>query len=386
MEKVAQSGMVCCADMTKVISAESFITSKFNPDTSAISLSDPNASNDFRDLVDIITNDTKIRFKVSEGAPLQTGVFPSVLLDLTDKTASVTNPPLKQNKTKLHIQYVTNDAKLLNDVFNNYVVKPEIAKKIVHWLKFQLYDSELQKIFWSTNKIGELQESLDAFKTSFGSVLPVRLSSVETIFGNRPYGYAIDHFDTELLSADEFLFSYAYWAFIKGYRYARSLDNDNVYLVHWLREQVTLHSDCAVVRDIKDAEIKVPWGQLIQSLLERFPVDIPLERFTDELIKLRRYTIGSLGNATNPKQRTAFLKDGLCMFLEKMYPTKEGAIKTKNIMEKTEALSKYLPYGKKAMFVLKDVKWILRNIHGKQSIKILISQGGPRVQEFIENG
>ncbi len=306
---------IYCMDMTKILSAESYLSREEG------SAADPKSKEDFCDIVDVITNDAKVFIKKPDNSSFEQSIFFQLLFHLSELT---TGQKINSG-SKINVNNgVFDDALSLASDFQSYYLKPTVKQDINQWVIFQISDEERQRLFWDTNRLDDLEDALKGLKEGLkNKISQIQLDTEnyrqtlrKTAMGmdKGMYGYAQRFFDTNKLTPEEFAIAYTFWAFIKGARYASSLNDKNNYCVHWLREDVSKRGRKSEVVATHSINEDVPWGELINYALEDGGRVMTKESFKEALLELREYTREQRVKYENIKYRLEYLNEGFRLF------------------------------------------------------------------------
>jgi Fe-S-cluster containining protein len=226
------------ADMTKLIAADSFLSSFDKPDSYDCAI-DPYAPQSFEALCTVLTNDTRIYFKRPAYFPERPrpimATWNKVAKDLV-KRGEVTKLLPQENQPILSLE---KRCQIMIGPFAEFVSLDETSAKLSQWVRFQLSDRELMNIYWQNSTTEELQTAFHIMH-EYCEGIPATL---QTAFKNAILPNKIDEHSADRLNGkwaptpDEYAAAYIFWAFVKGYRYAASLTSQHVYAYHWLREK-----------------------------------------------------------------------------------------------------------------------------------------------------
>jgi hypothetical protein len=282
-EAVRVNQIVFHTDVTKVLAADSYLVRRFSPDLSTLPPADPTARKDFLDIVEVITNDTLVQYRP---APNQIGAL-SLAIGRVSRETESTRPPV--------FLPVRDDSRIAEDAERSLPFFVPLTRtrlsfitRLAKWVRFQVSTSYLQSLFWSDNHEHQLKSALDVYRHRYSTDTPLIRAGVH-ILGKHPLGYARDKLSTPWSAAD-FLVAYAFWAFIKGCRFAGTLNEDDVYVVHWLRRRAISDSDGAKKRGLKDVGGRIPWGGIVRHQLTSLRSDASMTPLPEALKTLRRYS------------------------------------------------------------------------------------------------
>ncbi len=372
------NNIVFHTDVTKILSADSYVISRFSPDLPMPPPADPNALTDFLDVVDVVTNETFLQYRPAEN---QRGPLNQACKRISYETEAV-RPPV--SPLIWDLGGVTKDAEQTLSFFAPLTQTEKSIRRLAEWVRFQVSTSYLQNIFWAANNEQELQYALEVYKRYYLTDTPLINTAVE-ILGCNPFGYATDALNQKYWSPADFFLSYTFWAYIKGCRFARGLSEENIYVVHWLRERAITESDGVKKGSQETLGVKIPWGPIVRYQLDLLPADITVGYLTKALIKLRIYSIAESKNAVTSHKRRDFLATGLMVFNETIGTTRSFVVDELAKMTGNVVASTYPGPGHGAKFLLQLVNRPINKARAKKTIKYLVSTKS-RVSEFIQNG
>ena len=364
-------------DVTKILSADSYLTSRFSPGLALPPPSDPNAQDDFVEVVDVVTNNTLLQYRPAEG---QTGHLNSVCVHTSEKTQSI-RPPV--SKPIRDVSGVTKDAADALLFFLALHSSKKWVSFLAKWVRFQVSTNYLQNIFWNANCEEELKLSLEVFEKN-ASVNTQLIRHAVSMLGDYPLGYAADYLDLEFWTPSKFFVAYCFWAYIKGLRFSRGLTDEDNYIVHWLRRNVLRNTDDAELGSLEPRDVCIPWGEIVDHQLRSLPKHASIDALFQALWELRKYSIADSGSATNRKQRVDFLSAGLSDFKSNL-GINAGIVV--NLADMTGDLASGVEpgLGHGAKFLLQQVKRPIQKARARKTIRYLESKRG-RVADYIENG
>ncbi len=374
------SEVVFHTDVTKILSADSYLISNFCPDLGKRPISDPKAEKDFLDVVEIITNDTALQYCPAEN---QKGMINEACLKVRDLPDSRKGPAPERTRD---IDGVTRDAEKALVFFAPHTRMKHELDLFAKWLRFQLSTPYLQDVFWRANSIEELQAALDVYKAKYQTYLDDELiKHAVSELGPRPYGHALHRLQGSSMSPAQFFIAYTFWAYIKGCRFARNLRENDIYVVHWLRKRAILEFDGAKKGDVQSIGTSVPWGGVIQELLGSLDNDTRIDGLPDALIGIRRYTIKELSKASTPRARRDFLAEGvkrfnIAMDLPENYLVAKFAAFAGGLLKDIKPGP-----GHFAQFLLQEVTRPISKSRASETIRYL-QRTDSRIDFFIRNG
>lgn len=359
-------------DVTKVLSADSHIAGLYSPDSSATPPTDPNAPQDFVDIVDIVANDTRVQYLP---APSQSGLLSRACVYASVKTEGIRPavPPPTRKPSE-----VTKDAERYLPFFMPLTQSETSISQLARWVRFQVSTSYLQGIFWAGNDEQELRDAVDVYKRHHPTSTALLDKAVSTLGGN-PFGYAASWLRYESWTPVEFFVAYAFWAYIKGCRFAKGLTEVDIYVAHWLRESALTKADGASVTSLAALDVRIPWGPIVRHQLEPLPSSTLLDALTEALIDLRQYSVRELKHADTRDRREDFLVEGVVPFRATMGLSR--GFGADDLADKAADLS-----GSKSLrFLAQIVTRTVTKARAKKMIKWLAKIHG-RVKDFIEQG
>lgn len=368
-------------DVTKVLSADSYVKSRADQFSKRPAVADPNAAGDFVDIVDMITNSALLQYRPAFN---QQGILSSLCKSVSISTegnrTAVSNP-------QPDIAGVIRDGQQASESFNRFLSRPGMQQKIALWLKFQVSTRNLQDVFWGSNSEAELLGALEAFmaETSKQAHASQTLISqhITSLLGSRPFGYAYDHINTNFWTPEYFYIAYSFWAYIKGIRFARNIasrkdieEEHDCYVVHWLRKEAAQQVMGEATGELGLDGVRVPWGLLVKhqfDQIHQIQSNIAVAKLHDALVCLRDYSIGRINSHDTVNQRRAFLVEGLRQFYTVMFGGK--IISTSAVKELIEnsllSLGNFeFSFGK---FVLNCYLNTEAAVNARKSIKMLSS-------------
>ena len=367
-------------DVTKVLSADSYLVSRFSPNSPTPPPADPNAPTDFLDLVEVVTNETLLQYRPAEN---QTGPLNQACKQISVETEGIRKPPSPPIR---NLDGVTKDAEQALSFFTPLMQTEESIRQLAEWVHFQVSTSYLQNIFWDrkANDEQELQYALEVYKRECPTDTFLINAAVE-ILGPHPFGYALERLNQDYWSPADFFLAYTFWAYIKGCRFARGLSEDDFYVVHWLRKSAITESGGAKKGSQETLGVKIPWGPIIKHQLSSLPANTPVETLADALIRLRGHSIGESRNAVTKSKRRVFLRNGLENFNEVIgVKTSSTFDQITEIAEKTAVDGMPFGLGHPAKFLIQKVYRTTKS-GAMKTIKYLESTDS-RVSDYIRNG
>ena len=312
--KVSATQIAYAADMTKMLSADSYLHARVHPLTRHDPLADPSADVDLAVLIDLIGNDALLHFQPPPSIPDRLGPVYSAWSTIARDSAKHLPAPRGRGGSE---PGPSTDARDATTPFADFVSEPHVARSMVQWIRFQVADPVLQRLFWANNTEADLGLALEELRAAdvVQSLVPLT-RAIARERDDALVGYAREHLSWPVWTPDTFPMAYAYWAFVKGVGYARRLDARHAYAVHWLRERAVTHCDGAVVKSRDRAPVRVPWGTLVLAALNEPRLGIVnADGFADSLVALRTFTVQNLGPADTPRRRRHFLTRGMLQVL-----------------------------------------------------------------------
>jgi len=367
-------------DVTKVLSADSYLASRFSPNLPTPPPADPKAPTDFFDLVEVVTNKTLLQYRPAEN---QTGPLNQACKQISVETEAIRKPPPQPIR---NLDGVTKDAEQALSFFVPLMQTEESIRQLAEWVRFQVSTSYLQNIFWDeeANTEPELQYALEVYKRECPTDTFL-INAAVGILGPHPFGYALERLNHDYWSPADFFLAYTFWAYIKGCRFARDLSEGDIYVVHWLRKSAINESDGAKIGSQETLGVKIPWGPIIKHQLRSLPANTSVEPLADALIRLRKHSITESKHAVTKKKRHEFLRDGLENFNEVMgVKTSSTFDKIIKISEKTAVSGIPFGLGHPAKFLMQKVYRPTKS-GAMKTIKYLESTDS-RVSDYIKNG
>ena len=352
-------GRVFCADMTKLISADSLVTSLGHSLTSAAPLRDPEAKQDFEMLVTLISNDTLIYIKEPEKFPKKPTSIMEAWKKVAENCAMTGCVPAARHTEELGPLSNEKICERMVNPFEYYLDQHGACERLVAWARFQLCDPKLSKVFWENNSKGDLKMVIAMFENARKKP-PDKFYIVVDDGGVNMCDMSAQHFVNSELTLQQFTFAYAFWAFVKGYKYSSSLTNEHLYVVHWLRE-LAIETDASRVSiDEECMPDMVPWGLLITDLLIKDSKHCDTTAIADGILSLRKFTIENWDSAQNYGEQVVFLEEGVNQFMSKVLMTSKSHSNPIIISEK---IFKYInPVTDKLPLILKGGKFVVEKV------------------------
>jgi hypothetical protein len=370
--------LVFHTDVTKILSADSYLASRFSPDLPTPPPADPNALRDFLDVVDVVTNRTLLQYRSAENQRGPLNEVCKLISRATEAVRSPVSPPIRE------LGEVTKDAEQTLSFFVPLLQTETSIRRLAEWVRFQVSTSYLQDLFWDANNEQELQYTLDVYKRHYPTDSAFINTAVK-ILGRHPFGYAGERLNHNDWSPADFFLAYSFWGFIKGCRFARGLTEDDIYVVHWLRERAITDSEGATIGDQETLGVKIPWGPLVRAQMDSLTADTSVEPLTKGLIKLRRYSIAESKNAITRRNRHDFLATGLMYFNQTIGVKETFLVDTFAQFTGDVAAGTNPGPGDCAKFLLQRVNRRIRKSRAMGTIRYLASNNS-RVSEFIQKG
>jgi len=277
---------IYCADVTKLIAADSFLSTR--------PFRDPEAADAFSDLTTVLCNPFDVYFfrRVHLAADYL-GPVAKCWIETASADANAAVSPGVPSPASI----VMNDR--YADFFATFY-KGAYATQAVQFTLFQSSVPELMRVFWSDNYEEDLESSykslagptrsLMPLRAAIGNVAP-RLNIVQA--SNRALA-ELGHQSLQAQWNDELLaIAYLAWSYIKGFRYVSSLTPQHTYAVHFTRQHV-FDPRSPWMRHQAASELKswFPWG----VLLRRMTGDSPQlsEGYGEAVKSLRAFTRAQL--------------------------------------------------------------------------------------------
>jgi hypothetical protein len=260
--RCGMDGRVYCADVTKLVAADSLLR--------MYSLSDPEAESAFCDLTTVLCNPCDLYFFRRAHLPADhLGPVAKCWLAIasSDATPGVPAGRPPSNPIVMNGEYAN---------FFTMIFKGPDAMRAVEWVCFQSSIPKLMRVFWSTNDEEDLELSYRAFADPSLTLMDLR-AKIQGLPDRLPLhivrasNRALAELGYPLLNArwtDETLtIAYLAWHFIKGFRYVNSLDSQHTYAVHFTRQHVfdprlpwARHQTTSPMRR------GFPWGNLLLAM------------------------------------------------------------------------------------------------------------------------
>jgi hypothetical protein len=303
---VSSEREVFCADMTQLIAADSRVHQPgvflIDPREPRSVLCDPMATDAFELLTTIVCNDTFVYFK----RPTRFAYDLTPVMKAWQKAADET----ERQRTDIKHQRIFDvppssleqRAGRMVDSYVHWLGRDGHSRLLAHWVAFQTGQRCLMEQFWDNNSADDVLRMLE-FLRSQGN--PDSHLEHELLH----FGVAVDPISAEYvvgLSGLEFGRAYAFWAFAKGYRYAARLPQENIYAVHWLREDaIEAGADVIQCLDEPAPRYLFPWGVFLSSLTD-VGCQLAPDEMAEVLPKLRAFTqheLPRLGRVENLSER-----------------------------------------------------------------------------------
>lgn len=268
-------------DVTKVVSADSYASELLNHfiPQNVDARTDPNGESDFLQLVALSTNNVLLQYRPAKA---QRGALSAMCSAISTGTRSLKDPmppPLNSPGT------VTQDALDVVDAYARF--ESTNKQRLIEWVQFQTWDEDIQKVFWDTNRLQELGDALEVYRAgSAGTAI-----FEHALIDDRMLTFAPDEVQ-RAFTASDFYVAYAFWSYIKGYRFARQMHSSGVYADHWLRHDVVTKTANQPLGEFEQAHRLVPWASLLQRRLQTVSKrDSTVDALISALKEIRKLTV-----------------------------------------------------------------------------------------------
>lgn len=356
---------------------------------------DPGGQDDFRDIVDLITNGTTLTFRAPGSEPSEIGLLGGAIASIAEPSATP-----RVGVGRFASKPVSADAHTAYPGFATLLSDSAMVARILAWVQFQVADSRIQKLFWETNSESEISE---AYKILARIPKDVRNLAETRARAQRRYtviGHA-SQFLGRHWGADEFLLAYAFWAFVKGVRYARTLGEDQVYALHWLRREAATTVEChektvRSARSVSPAVAPVPWHCLVETIVSDRRNRLKQENLMKAILKLREYSSAEIGDAKSPSARRRFLRQGVRAFAGELHvPISRASALAERVLERsrpfvtrlaTTLMEERDKTERLVGLVYDEVTKHVPELAVDRRIRLLVRQNGPELGQFIARG